>query len=300
MADKQAQTYIDNPAVFAKSVTKIEVDHSLNNLIGDLIIKDFPNLTDVILRNHGLTSVTVESCPNLSNINVSNNRNLVSFNLEKTTIINGENAGNKVKVVKISGYSGKPSFEEINLKNCTSLEGLFVNDLGKIRTIKGVKDFDNPIREINMGGSEGFNLTTTDELERLEAVEKVSDEILGGSGNLPMTIDPGTGKQVVNVAKLKEDLVVKGAENPDSPTKKIVEAVIVELGLRGTNITQQQIIDEIRKLKDRGEIDKLESAASARDVEISKDKLISGRFNELQMLRDKKLLPGQEDEKTEV
>jgi len=83
-----------------------------------------------------------------------------------------------------------------------------------------------------------------------------------------------------------------------------LDAIKAELGL-GNSATKDQIIAEIKKLKgpgyiskvslvsdaedslkglgvDEGEISKLGAAASARDVEISRNKLVSGKFNELQ------------------
>ncbi|CAG8771861.1 9074_t:CDS:2, partial [Ambispora leptoticha] len=43
-------------------------------LTGELIISDYPNLEEINLSNHGLTSLIINNCPNLNSLNVRNNQ----------------------------------------------------------------------------------------------------------------------------------------------------------------------------------------------------------------------------------
>src|ERR1043165_9660164 len=206
MVDKVAQTYIDDASNVKKDVEEIEIDHNTDKLTGDLIIKDFLKVKKIVLKNHGLTSFSVENCPKLTIVNLSNNDDIKKVVVEKT--VKDGDGKNDIVTVRISG--DKKGFDELNLKNCVKLKTLVINDLGEIKSIKGARDFGNLLQQINMGGSiTGLHLTTTEELNRLEGIEKVAEGILGGS----ISMKTEGGKQVVDNSKLKNDLEAKSSGN---------------------------------------------------------------------------------------
>jgi len=303
MADIVASVYVNDITKVPKNSIKIEVDHTVEKLTGDLIIKGFHDLEKIKLTEHGLTSLTIEDCPKLIDVNISDNVELKKVDFEKT--VTSGDGKNIIKIVKISG--DQRGFEELNFKNCFNLEELIVNDLGEVKKVKGMEDFDVSVKTINMDGSSGLSLTNTGELKELKDVKKTTDQITGG-GTLPMKDDPDhPGQKVVDVDRFKNDLIKKSSEDPSSPIKSELDAIKTQLGLEDS-ATKQQIIDEIKKLQDIGSSSvnkgtlvssfeknfkdlritgddagkKLAAAASAREVLSVFRKEIDNQFGELQ------------------
>src|SRR5438105_1286368 len=131
MADQVAQAFINNTTNVPKNTDTIDIDHNVNNLTGDLIVKDFPDLEHIILRSHGLTSLTIVNCPKLNDINVSDNNNIKKVDVEKT--VTSGDGKNIIKKVQISGNGS--GFDELNLKKCSVLGELEINDLGEIKIV---------------------------------------------------------------------------------------------------------------------------------------------------------------------
>lgn len=59
-----AQEYI-NKNLTNKDIKKIDESFSKDKITGELIIQDYPNLEEIILPNHELTSLTVVNYPYL-------------------------------------------------------------------------------------------------------------------------------------------------------------------------------------------------------------------------------------------
>jgi len=93
-------------------------------LTEDLIIQDYPNLEEISLPNHELTSLTITNCPNLKEINVRNNQ------LTKLEI-SSEN-----KIEKI--IASKNELTTLDLTNCANLKELIIPDNPYLTEIKGL------------------------------------------------------------------------------------------------------------------------------------------------------------------
>src|SRR2546429_4778642 len=73
MATFNAQEYFDKNLT-AKDIKKIDSGFTGDKMTGELIIQDYPNLEEITLSNHELTSLTVINCPNLKEVNVRHNQ----------------------------------------------------------------------------------------------------------------------------------------------------------------------------------------------------------------------------------
>ncbi|CAI2174715.1 1728_t:CDS:2 [Funneliformis geosporum] len=295
---KNAQTQLQ--ALFGdKTRIKIELDD------GDLVIEGYTELTEINLTAHSLDSLIVRNCPKLKLFNINNNE-AKKVDLSQLTLdAAGKPVANKTLEMFYGNYN--PVLDELNLKNCKGLKELEVNHCGTVTKMEGGEDIDESLNSIGFEDTKGLSFTGTDNLKELKGAKEAVDVILGAAGKLPMIGDPSdpTGqKEIVDVSALENNLIIKGSEKPNSPAKNDLDAIKSELGL-GTSATQSQIIAKIRELVGpgyiskvslvsdaedslkglgvaEGEISKLGAAASARDVELSRNKLVNDKFNELQ------------------
>ena len=133
-----------------KEVQKIEVPILEDLLTGELIIQDYPQLEELLLVNHALTSLTIDNCPNLKIINVRNN------NLTKLEITNSN------QIVEI-------------IANQNQLESLIFDC-----PVKRLMLADNPLLaeiKVNLSSIKELNITNTlinlaQENEELKAENK--------------------------------------------------------------------------------------------------------------------------------
>src|ERR1043166_5559244 len=114
MVTSEAQEYIEKN-YSDKSIKEITFNSKEEKLIEDLIIQDYPNLEQISLPNHELTSLTIANCPNLKEINVRNNQ------LTKLEI--GEN--NQINEL-IAGHN---EINPLNLTNCPNFKKLMFLDI---------------------------------------------------------------------------------------------------------------------------------------------------------------------------
>ena len=152
-----AQEYLEKN--FADKQTTIISFSEEEKLTGDLIIQDYPNLEEIYLPNHELTSLTVINCPNLKKINVRNN--LVS-KLE----IQGTN-----QIAEL--IAGQNQLESLNLANCPKISRLIVPDnplLSKLENLNLVT-----IKDINVANT---LVNLAEENEKLKAENKNLYEII--------------------------------------------------------------------------------------------------------------------------
>jgi hypothetical protein len=294
------QDYIDgNKADGSKrfdkaSITKIEIrekgigetendeDILIDKLTGKLTVKNFLKLTEINLEGHELEEAIFINCPLLEKINVGTNK-ITKLDFTKLKTSDGAETGNPAPgdTLKNLIIDNNPDLEEVSLEYCPNL-GIF-NARGDTK-LKKVWKLDHLKKLHTVLVAEGLvDHINGEKLKHFREIKKIIREILGLGTEYPIdTID------------LKTKI-----EN------KILDAIKAELGLV-TGATHQQIIDEIKKLKGPGYVSKvsltsdakdslaalgfseadinkeLSAAASARDVEVSRNKLVGVRFNELQ------------------
>jgi hypothetical protein len=143
-------------------------------LTEDLTIQDYPNLEEISLSNHELTSLTIANCPNLKEINVRNNQ------LTKIEI-SGEN-----KVEKI--IASKNELTILDLTNSSKITRLIVADNPLLSEIKGLNL--NQVKEININNTlvnlnEDYEKLKADKEELLRIALEVKEA--GKEGKLMLT-----------------------------------------------------------------------------------------------------------------
>jgi len=342
---KVAQTQLE--ADFSKNVANITVAAPTTDndkWDGNLIIEGYHNLTNIDLAGHSIDGLVIRDCPKLIELDLNNN-DTKKVDLSKLTLDLSKNPIANTTLINFWANNNH-NLTKINLKNCTKIEKLALKNCGTIEEFLGGEDFDASLKDVAYEGTNGLSFAGTSHLKELKGAKEAVDVILGGEKPKKRR-DPVTGEELIeiDVDALKNQLIVKGSENPSSPIKNELGAIKAELGL-GKNAAQSQIIAKIRELMGpgyiskvsltsdaedslkglgvaEGEISKLSVATSARDVEISRNKLVNDKFNELQsklnhahyiniglgtlsvgvlliltwmILKDRKLLPSQEDE----
>ena len=134
-----AQEYFDKNLT-DKSIKVISSDFGPFNkelLTGELVIQDYPNLEEIYLPNHELTSLKLINCPNLKSINVRANQ-LTKLEIE------GDNQISEI-------IAGGNELSELNLTNCSKLAELIIPDNPYLTEIKG----------LNLSSIKNINITNT-------------------------------------------------------------------------------------------------------------------------------------------
>ncbi|CAI2191853.1 17295_t:CDS:2 [Funneliformis geosporum] len=126
-------------------------------LTGDLIIQDYPILTEIDLKNHELTSLKITNCPNLKEINVRNNQ------LTKLEI----SGDNKIEQI----IAGQNELNELNLTNCPNLKELIMPDNPYLVEIKGLNL--STIKNLNL------NNTSVNLAQDYEELKAEKERLLG-------------------------------------------------------------------------------------------------------------------------
>lgn len=129
-------------------------------LTKELTIQDFPQLEEVNLSNHELTSLTIINCPNLKSLNVRNNQ------LTKLAV----DSPNLEEII-----AGQNELTVLDLTNCQKVKKLLVADNPLLTEIKGLNL--KVVCNINVTNTL-VNLTTDYErlmVEKNEAVEKIKE-----------------------------------------------------------------------------------------------------------------------------
>jgi len=248
--------------------------------------------------------LVIRDCPKLIKLNLNNN-DTKKVDLSKLTLDSSKNPIANTTLINFWANNNH-NLTKINLKNCIKIEGLALKHCGTIEEFLGGEDFDASLKDVAYEGTNGLSFAGTSHLKELKGAKEAVDVILAGEKPKKRR-DPVTGEELIeiDVDALKNQLIVKGSENPSSPIKNELGAIKVELGL-GKNAVQSQIIAKIRELMGPGYISKvsltsdaedslkglgvaegeisskLSAAASARDVEVSRNKLVNDKFNELQ------------------
>src|SRR5436309_1043933 len=123
MNNFNAQEYFDQN-YSDKDIEKIDEGFTGDKMTGELTIRDYPNLEEISLPNHQLTSLTIANCPNLKGINVRGNR-LSKLEINRTKIDAENNPiTNEIKEV----IAGVNELTALDLTNCDKLEKLFLPD----------------------------------------------------------------------------------------------------------------------------------------------------------------------------
>ena len=122
----KAQEYIDQNFT-DKIITQIKINHQTigQKLTEDLIIQDYPNLQDLELKEHELTSLIITNCPQLKQINVRHNQ------LTKLEISDQNNALEEI-------IANSNSLTDLDLSNCQQLKKLMLADNPSLDKIKGL------------------------------------------------------------------------------------------------------------------------------------------------------------------
>jgi len=124
-------------------------------LIGELVIQDYPNLEELDLKNHELTSLTITNCPNLKQVNVRNNQ------LTKLEI----SAQNLSEII-----AGKNELITLNLTNCPKISRLIIPDNPLLDKLEGLNLAN--IKDINI------NNTLVNLGEEYEELKQEKEELL--------------------------------------------------------------------------------------------------------------------------
>src|SRR2546421_11459889 len=99
------------------------ISFTQNKLAGEAIIQDYPNLEEIDLSNHELTSLTILNCPQLKEINVRNNQ-LTKLELDSPELTELFAGGNELSI--------------LDLTNCQKIKKLIVPDNPLLTEIKGL------------------------------------------------------------------------------------------------------------------------------------------------------------------
>lgn len=119
---------------------------------GDLVIKDYPNLTEIDLPSQELTSLTIINCPLLKSLNVRNNK-LIKLDLNKVKIDSSNDPlNNEINEI----IAGSNELTELDLTYCSQLKKLLVSDNLYLTNIKNL-DFAK-IEIINLTNSPQVSL----------------------------------------------------------------------------------------------------------------------------------------------
>lgn len=244
---------------------------AISGLTGALKLEGFKNLTKIEINdakkvsdglNNDLTGLTIVDCPKLKTINVRENK-LKNINLKKTNI-DGNSEGTDNIINQLT--AGQNELITLNIENCPKLESVFIADNPDLKKIKG--ETVN-VKEVNSQGT-AVVFTTEGELTNLKDIKKYAKKILGGK--IPMKNErvdtdkletemeekiisaksPGLKTAKENAEKeaqqAKQELETVKAER-DQLKKQLAE-IKNELNLE-ENVTQQQILDQIKELMKR-------------------------------------------------
>jgi len=303
MADTKANEYLRDNYETTKG-TEVKIDNTkkataTDKLTGDLVIDDYPELKEIELDDNEITSLIITKCPKLETINIAHNKIKILDFIKVSVDGSGEGTDNNIEEIT----AGHNELERLEIIKCVKLQRLYIPNNSKLTKIKGNTSH---INEITTTGTPA-EFVTSDDLKELKDIKNTVKELLGdGTTKAKIPIDPATGK--VDLNKLKGDLIIKGSENPSSPVQIELDAIKAVLELEMT-ATKDQILEAIQRLKDAGsgnnyisktylvessgnslkglgisesDINKLGAAASARDVETSRNELINNQFDKLQ------------------
>nr|CAG8439307.1 2925_t:CDS:2 [Entrophospora candida] len=259
---KNAQTEFEGKFKDKDTADPLELDSD------DLEIKGYKNTERINLTNHSLDSLTIVDCPKLKKIDIENCQ-IPIVDISKMEL---DASGGKPVPNKLTNFTANNNakLNNVNLENCKKLQELHINRCGEIKELKGTKDFADSLNIINFEGTTGLHFSGTNYLERLQEVEKVAKDILGG--DIPLV--PGSDK--VDADKLKKDAEAKAIGNNvdlsglgltgsdatsiDKIKEKLQQAtqavnnLLNEIGglLKLTDITKEKVINKINELMANG------------------------------------------------
>jgi len=130
---------------------------------GEMIIQDYPNLEEISLPNHELTSLTIINCPNLKAINLRNNQ------LTKLEIA-GENITELI--------ASQNQLETLNLTNCPKISRLIIPDnplLSKLENLNlaNIKDINTINTLVNL--AEDYEELKLEKAELLRIIKTLKE-----------------------------------------------------------------------------------------------------------------------------
>ena len=164
LTDKSIKKMLLSPLTAEEISSKKEVIAVGGTLTGDLIIKDFPQLEEIGLREHELTSLTIVNCPLLKHINVRNNK-LANLDISKVK------EGGKLNDNEISEIiAGDNELITLDLTPCQKIKELIIPGNLKLTKIKNL-NFGS-VSFINLDGSPQVSLAS-----EYEELKKENDSL---------------------------------------------------------------------------------------------------------------------------
>nr|CAG8565055.1 6471_t:CDS:10 [Entrophospora candida] len=244
----------------AAALKKIEKDPALvpetEKLAGVLEVKDIPELEEIDLTDEQVSELTVINCPSLKTIRLENNAT-TKIDFTKVRTSDNTSSGNPEKSILEKLYVGNNDIKEINFKYSSELKMIFLQNNQHLHQLTGLDEL-----------TKTDIINTTDIPDEELGMDPKADFDRDASGNVDFSAlrDKGSSDQQIEekIEELKSD---KPSSDYITKTSLISSS---ENNLKGLGIDEEKISS------------KLSAAASARDVEISRNKLVSDRFNEFQ------------------
>lgn len=142
----EAQAYLEKNFM-DQQITEISLPANSPKITGDLLIQDYPNLTEINLKNQELTTLTIINCPQLKKINVRNNQ-LTKLELEKIKVNNqGEPLNNEIEEL----IAGSNELKTLDLTMARKIRRIILPDNPQLTEIKQLNL--HTVQEINLTNS---------------------------------------------------------------------------------------------------------------------------------------------------
>nr|CAG8619209.1 10808_t:CDS:10 [Entrophospora candida] len=243
----------------AAALKKIEKDPALvpatEKLAGVLEVKDIPELEEIDLTDEQVSELTVINCPSLKTIRLENNAT-TKIDFTKVRTSDNTSSGNPEKSILEKLYVGNNDIKEINFKYSSELKMIFLQNNQHLHQLTGLDELtktdiinttDIPDEELGMDPKANFDRDASGNVDFSALRDKVANQ---------------------RIEKILEELKSNKPSSDYITKTSLISSA--ENNLKGLGIDEEKISS------------KLSAAASARDVEISRNKLVSDRFNEFQ------------------
>lgn len=267
-----SQTHINTH--FPTTESKIELVGAAalaagDKLQGKLVIKNYPNLTEINLNNQELTELVIINCPELKKVIAGDNK-LVKCDIEKIVTDTGDDTGNPTSTnnkLEELAVVNNVDLTEISLRYCLELMHFYASGIPKLDKVWALDKLKKlQIVSIDKGLT---NHVFPEKLEYWRDLTKIVRDYLGLTPEQPLPLedydDAGVKRKRIDEKKLKN--LVKEKVIESSPLKTEKETAVRERDVANAKLEAQKDYDTIKNKRDEliGDLQKIISELGLAD-----------------------------------
>jgi hypothetical protein len=158
--DKSLEKLLLNTAEQSNVWWNKEVIGIGGQLTGDLTLENYPNLKEIEIESHQLTSLTLINCPKLESLKVRDN-GLTKLELSK---VNGDKQNNLKEII-----ASDNNLTSLDLTNCQQVKELLISDNPNLRELKNwnhkvIDNFNKVNTQVDLSSEEKQLIAKNDAL----------------------------------------------------------------------------------------------------------------------------------------